>query len=168
MVYRHRNMFLLVMILSVCGFTVAEERHLLCSSDDVDILYSNCSRGLPTKDFFFTVEPCALKGNRKWRGTLFWIPRADLTILRAHVNIWSKGFESVKWKGTLCEGVDDGYTFCGALKGETINTTVRISGNEPTYEEGEYTVVVKAFAGHHKELIACLNYTIIIKQPLSN
>ncbi|CAI5779362.1 Uncharacterized protein PODLI_1B009285 [Podarcis lilfordi] len=122
MVYRHRNMFLLVMILSVCGFTVAEERHLLCSSDDVDILYSNCSRGLPTKDFFFTVEPCALKGNRKWRGTLFWIPRADLTILRAHVNIWSKGFESVKWKGTLCEGVDDGYTFCGALKGGRIHS----------------------------------------------
>ncbi|XP_033011332.1 lymphocyte antigen 96 isoform X3 [Lacerta agilis] len=134
MVYRHRNMFLLVMILSVCGFTVAEERHLLCSSEDIDILYSNC--------------------------------RADLTILRAHVNIWSKGFESVKWKGDLCKGVDDGYTFCGALKGETINTTVRFSGREPTFEEGEYTIVVKGFAGHHKELIACLNYTIIIKQPL--
>ncbi|XP_033011330.1 lymphocyte antigen 96 isoform X1 [Lacerta agilis] len=166
MVYRHRNMFLLVMILSVCGFTVAEERHLLCSSEDIDILYSNCSRGLQTKDFSLKIEPCSLKGRSVWRGSLFWIPRADLTILRAHVNIWSKGFESVKWKGDLCKGVDDGYTFCGALKGETINTTVRFSGREPTFEEGEYTIVVKGFAGHHKELIACLNYTIIIKQPL--
>ncbi|XP_061461469.1 lymphocyte antigen 96 [Rhineura floridana] len=159
-------MFQFVMILSVCGFTVAQEKRLLCRTDDLDILYSNCSGGPHTNTFSFEVEPCSLKDHSVWMGTIFWIPRADLTILSAHVSLSFKGFEAIKWESVLCHGVDDDYTFCGALKGETINTTVRISGAMPTYPKGEYTVIFKGFSGYYEELIACMNYTVIIKQQL--
>ncbi|XP_060627670.2 lymphocyte antigen 96 [Anolis sagrei] len=154
---------LAILILSVCGFTAAGEKHLLCRSDDLDILFSSCGPGAAM--FSFTVKPCSLKVS-VWQGHIFWIPKADITILTARIHIWHETLYVFKWEATLCHGVDDDYTFCGALKGETIDTTVRISGAQPTYLQGEYTIVFEAFSGHFEELIACMNYTLIIKQKL--
>ncbi|XP_042320451.1 lymphocyte antigen 96 isoform X3 [Sceloporus undulatus] len=125
---------LAVMILSVYGFTMAEEKYLLCRSDDLDIFFSSCE--------------------------------ADITTLAARIGLWHEGTKVLKWKTILCHGVDDDYSFCGTLKGETINTTVRISGAQPTYLQGEYTAVFEAFSGYFEELVACMNYTLIIKQKL--
>ncbi|XP_042320450.1 lymphocyte antigen 96 isoform X2 [Sceloporus undulatus] len=121
---------LAVMILSVYGFTMAEEKYLLCRSDDLDIFFSSCGPGRII--FFFRVEPCSLKVS-VWRGRMFWIPKADITTLAARIGLWHEGTKVLKWKTILCHGVDDDYSFCGTLKGETINTTVRISGAQPTY-----------------------------------
>uniref|UniRef100_A0ABM5GBX1 Lymphocyte antigen 96 n=1 Tax=Pogona vitticeps TaxID=103695 RepID=A0ABM5GBX1_9SAUR len=154
---------LIVMILFVSGFTVAQEKQLLCRSDDLDIFYSSCSPG--TSTFFFTVKPCSLKVS-VWMGFMFWIPKFDITVLTSYTSLWYGGVNSLKWKSVICKGVDDGYSFCGALKGETINTTVRISGAQPTYDQGEYTFVFKAFSGYYKDLALCMNYTFIIKEKL--
>ncbi|KAH0617635.1 hypothetical protein JD844_016080 [Phrynosoma platyrhinos] len=130
---------------------MAEEKHLLCRSDDLDIFFSFCSPGAII--FSFTVEPCSLKVS-VWWGSMFWIPKADMTTLSARIGLWHEGVKALKWETILCHGVDDEYSFCGTLKGETINTT------------GEYTAVFEAFSGHFEELVACLNYTLIIKQKL--
>ncbi|XP_078249975.1 lymphocyte antigen 96 isoform X2 [Pogona vitticeps] len=121
--------------------------------------------GPGTSTFFFTVKPCSLKVS-VWMGFMFWIPKFDITILTSYTSLWYGGVNSLKWKSVICKGVDDGYSFCGALKGETINTTVRISGAQPTYDQGEYTFVFKAFSGYYKDLALCMNYTFIIKEKL--
>ncbi|XP_062986930.1 lymphocyte antigen 96 [Elgaria multicarinata webbii] len=157
-------MFQLVLILFLCGFTVAQEKRLLCRSDDLDIFYSYCGTGINT--FSFKAEPCSLKGHSVWKGIMFWIPKADLTILTGRVALWHKGLLSLKWDVTLCHGVDDDYSFCGTLKGETINTTVRISSRQPDYKQGEYMVIFEGFSGHFENFIVCMNYTFVIKQRL--
>ncbi|XP_044279996.1 lymphocyte antigen 96 [Varanus komodoensis] len=162
MVSRHLNMFLLVMLFSVSGFT--EEKSLLCRSDDLDIFYSFCGTGKNT--FSFKVEPCSLKNNSVWKGFMFWIPKADLSVLTGRVSLWFQGSLSLKWNAVLCHGEDDEYSFCGTLKGETINTTVRISGAQPRYKMGKYIVIFEGFAGHFNNLIICMNYTFVIKQNL--
>ncbi|KAF7246193.1 Lymphocyte antigen 96 [Varanus komodoensis] len=177
-------MFLLVMLFSVSGFT--EEKSLLCRSDDLDIFYSFCETklayiaflhsslplqgshevGTGKNTFSFKVEPCSLKNNSVWKGFMFWIPKADLSVLTGRVSLWFQGSLSLKWNAVLCHGEDDEYSFCGTLKGETINTTVRISGAQPRYKMGKYIVIFEGFAGHFNNLIICMNYTFVIKQNL--
>uniref|UniRef100_A0A8C5S139 Lymphocyte antigen 96 n=1 Tax=Laticauda laticaudata TaxID=8630 RepID=A0A8C5S139_LATLA len=115
MVLRYLHFFQLVIILSVYGFTVALEKQLLCTSNDIDILYSYCGSG--RDNFLFSVEPCWLRDRTKWQGTIFWIPKADLTVVNARIQLWNGPFKSLKWESTICYGVDDDYSYCGALKG---------------------------------------------------
>ncbi|KAJ7338930.1 hypothetical protein JRQ81_012832 [Phrynocephalus forsythii] len=103
------------MILFVSGFAGTQEKQLLCSSDDLDIFFSFCRPG--TSTFFFTVKPCSLKFS-VWWGSMFWIPKFDLTVLSGRVRLWNGGMHALKKDVVLCKGVDDGYSFCGALKGE--------------------------------------------------
>ncbi|KAM3840757.1 lymphocyte antigen 96 [Vipera latastei] len=163
MVLRYLYIFQLVIILSVYGFTVAPEKQLLCTSHDIDILYSYCGSGRDT--FFFSVEPCLLQDQTEWRGTIFWIPKADLTIVDARVQLQNGPLKAFKWESTVCHGVDDDYSFCGTLKGETINTTVRIRGSSTQYLKlflkGEYTASLEIFTG--LKLVTCVNYTLILK-----
>ncbi|XP_025028659.1 lymphocyte antigen 96 isoform X2 [Python bivittatus] len=163
MALRYLNLFKLVIILSVYGFTVAPEKQLLCTSSDIDIFYSYCVPGTDT--FFFSPKPCRLRDHSEWQGTIFWIPKADLTVVHARLRLWNGPLRAFEWESIVCHGVDDDYSYCGALKGETINTTARISGSGSRYLkllEGEYIVSLEVFSGL-KELITCVNYTLILK-----
>ncbi|XP_063155467.1 lymphocyte antigen 96 [Candoia aspera] len=164
MVLRYLNLFKLVTIFSVYGFTAAPEKQLICTSDDIDILYNYCDPRTDT--FFFSVKPCLLRGQSEWQGTIFWIPKADLTVVNARLRLWNGPLKALEWESTVCHGVDDDYSYCGALKGETINTTVRIRGSGSRYlkllEVGEYIVSLQVFSGL-KELMTCVNYTLILK-----
>ncbi|XP_066481331.1 lymphocyte antigen 96 isoform X2 [Tiliqua scincoides] len=146
---------LVIVILFASGSsTVVEKKQLLCRSDDLEILYSSC-------------EPCSLKFENKprWKGFFFWIPRNDITTVFGSVTLWLANRKVLEWTTNLCSGMDDGYSFCGALKGETINTTVNISGDRIDNQVGEYTAIFKAFASPtSKKLLFCMNYTLIKKK----
>ncbi|XP_025028658.1 lymphocyte antigen 96 isoform X1 [Python bivittatus] len=118
-----------------------------------------------TDTFFFSPKPCRLRDHSEWQGTIFWIPKADLTVVHARLRLWNGPLRAFEWESIVCHGVDDDYSYCGALKGETINTTARISGSGSRYLkllEGEYIVSLEVFSGL-KELITCVNYTLILK-----
>ncbi|XP_048363271.1 lymphocyte antigen 96 [Sphaerodactylus townsendi] len=153
-------------ILLASGFIVAQEKHLLCSTSDLEILYSSC--GSTTETFFFGVEPCYLNGFSKWNGTIFWIPKRDLIFLRVTIAGWYEAKKVLEWRYIACTGEDDEYSYCGALKGETINTTVTIKGDKGNYLTGEYMVTFKGYSGHSEaDLFVCMNYTLILKKEPS-
>ncbi|XP_015680142.1 lymphocyte antigen 96 isoform X2 [Protobothrops mucrosquamatus] len=156
MVLRYLHIFQLVIILFVYGFTVALEKQLLCTSHDIDILYSYCGSGRDT--FFFSVEPCLLRDRTEWQ-------EADLTVVDARIQLWNGPLKALKWESTVCHGVDDDYSYCGTLKGETIKTTVKIRDSHSQYRKllkGEYIASLEVFTGL-KELVTCVNYTLILK-----
>ncbi|XP_077798454.1 lymphocyte antigen 96 isoform X4 [Macaca mulatta] len=73
------------------------------------------------------VNPCIkLKGSR---GLLhiFYIPRRDVKQLYFNLYITVNSMTLPKRKEVICRGSDDDYSFCRALKGETVNTTVSFS-----------------------------------------
>ncbi|XP_053104358.1 lymphocyte antigen 96 isoform X3 [Hemicordylus capensis] len=109
----------IVLILFASGFTVAQKKELLCRSDDLEISFSTCGDH-STGPFTFGAEPCSFKGNSRWKGSLFWIPKADINVLTGCVRLWHANSKVLEWKGALCKGVDDDYSFCGALKGEFV------------------------------------------------
>ncbi|KAM6456699.1 lymphocyte antigen 96 isoform 2-T2 [Liasis olivaceus] len=151
---------------SLCRFgTSSLEEH----SEFGRLIYSgNLSRSVlvpGTDTFFFSPKPCWLRDRSEWQGTIFWIPKADLTVVHAHIRLWNGPLRAFEWESIVCHGVDDDYSYCGTLKGETINTTTRISGSGSRYLkflQGEYTVSLEVFSGL-KELITCVNYTLILK-----
>ncbi|XP_028374463.1 lymphocyte antigen 96 isoform X2 [Phyllostomus discolor] len=61
----------------------------------------------------------------------------------------------------ICRGSDDEYSFCRALKGETVNTSVPFSFKGILFSKGRYRFVVEAIAGNTEEMLFCLNFTII-------
>ncbi|KAM5314559.1 lymphocyte antigen 96 isoform 2-T2 [Glossophaga mutica] len=64
-------------------------------------------------------------------------------------------------KEVICRGSDDKYSFCRALKGETVNTSVPFSFKGIVFSKGRYTFVVEAITGNTEEMLFCLNFTII-------
>ncbi|XP_060099611.1 lymphocyte antigen 96 [Heteronotia binoei] len=148
------------------GFIAAQEKQLLCRSPDLVLSYSSCGSSIET--LVFGVEPCYLNGFSKWKGTIFWIPKRDVTFLRTTTVLWYERKKVLEWRQVLCIGEDDAYTFCGALKGETVNTTTRIAGDKANYPMGEYTAVLKGFYGHSEaDLFFCMNFTLILKKEPS-
>ncbi|XP_054841216.1 lymphocyte antigen 96 [Eublepharis macularius] len=156
------------LILLASGFILAQEKRLLCRSPDLELFYSPCDSSNET--IFFDIKPCSLNGFSKWNGTIFWIPKRDLTFLRTILGLWYETKKVIEWKRVVCAGEDDDYTYCGALKGETINTTVRISAGKANYPMGEYTATLKGFSGYSEaDLFICMNFTLILKkEPFYN
>ncbi|XP_037006858.1 lymphocyte antigen 96 isoform X2 [Artibeus jamaicensis] len=64
-------------------------------------------------------------------------------------------------KEVICRGSDDEYSFCRALKGETVNTSVPFSFKGILFSKGRYIFVVEAITGNTEEMLFCLNFTII-------
>uniref|UniRef100_A0A8D0LCH1 Lymphocyte antigen 96 n=1 Tax=Sphenodon punctatus TaxID=8508 RepID=A0A8D0LCH1_SPHPU len=152
-------MFQLVFfILFASGLTELQEKELLCKSADVEIFYSVCDP--ISRSFFLGVEPCTYSGD--WKLTFSWIPRGDINVLIAYVTIWHDATTFLEWKYVICSGSDDGYSFCGTLKGETVNTTMGASTSTIKYLKGEYIILLKG-RNAEENLVVCMNYTLIIK-----
>uniref|UniRef100_G1M2G8 Lymphocyte antigen 96 n=1 Tax=Ailuropoda melanoleuca TaxID=9646 RepID=G1M2G8_AILME len=64
-------------------------------------------------------------------------------------------------KEVICRGSDDVYSFCRALKGETVNTAVSFSYKGIRFSKGQYRCVAEAVSGDPEEMLFCLNFTII-------
>lgn len=158
---------MIVILFASGSSTVVGKKQILCKSDDLEIFYSSCDP--TTHNFSFQIKPCSLKfktDRSKWKGFFFWIPKADLTTVFGNVTMWFGNTKVLEWTDNICSGMDDGFSFCGALKGETINTTMNISsGPVNQYPTGEYTALFTAFSSPRKEKqIFCMNYTLIKKK----
>ncbi|XP_065256278.1 lymphocyte antigen 96 isoform X2 [Emys orbicularis] len=155
-------MFQLVFfILFTSGFTESQGKKVLCSSSDVEISYSFCDS--MDHVFFLSIVPCSFREGR-WKVTLLWIPRSDIIFLESSINVWYDAGNVLEWKEVICSGFDDDYSFCGTLKGETINTTFEFSGLKMKLLKGIYTIFLRLFSGpSEKNLLLCTNVTLLIK-----
>ncbi|NP_001076256.1 lymphocyte antigen 96 precursor [Oryctolagus cuniculus] len=140
-------------------FTEPGKLHWVCKSADATVSYTYCDNmEIPIS---INVEPCiTLKGTQ---GLLhiFYIPRRDMNQLYLNLYISVNSMDLPKRKEIICKGSDDVYSFCRALKGETVNTTVPFSFKGIRLSKGQYRCVVEAIAGSAEEMIFCLNFTII-------
>uniref|UniRef100_A0A2K6JQ12 Lymphocyte antigen 96 n=1 Tax=Rhinopithecus bieti TaxID=61621 RepID=A0A2K6JQ12_RHIBE len=91
----------------------------------------------------------------------------DLKQLYFNLNITVNSMTLPKRKEVICQGSDDDYSFCRALKGETVNTTVPFSFKGIKFSKGKYKCVVEAISGSPEEILFCLEF-VIIHQPNSN
>nr|XP_019581394.1 PREDICTED: lymphocyte antigen 96 isoform X2 [Rhinolophus sinicus] len=64
-------------------------------------------------------------------------------------------------KEFICRGSDAYYSFCRALKGETVNTSIPFSFKGILFSKGLYRCVVEAVTGNTEEMLFCLNFTLI-------
>ncbi|XP_019383359.1 PREDICTED: lymphocyte antigen 96 [Gavialis gangeticus] len=160
---RYITMFKLVLfILFIPGFSSSQRRELICRSSDIELSYSFCDS--MKHNFFFNITPCSLIGKPQWEGSVFWIPRSDIIFLKINLSLWYHDAKALDWKQIICTGIDDDYSFCGTLKGETINTTINIRGLTMELEKGEYTVLLRGFPNYFEEnLLICLNLTMLYK-----
>uniref|UniRef100_A0A8C5XXA4 Lymphocyte antigen 96 n=1 Tax=Microcebus murinus TaxID=30608 RepID=A0A8C5XXA4_MICMU len=106
-------------------FTEPGKQNWVCNSSDASIWYTYCDH--MEYPISVNVNPCiTLKGTRGLLH-LYFIPRRDLNKLYFNLYISINSMELPKRKEVICRGSNDIYSFCRALKGETVNTTVSFS-----------------------------------------
>ncbi|XP_020028110.1 lymphocyte antigen 96 [Castor canadensis] len=140
-------------------FAEPEELHWSCNSSDATFSYTYCD------DMKFPIsvhtEPCIeLKGTNGFLH-ISYIPRRDLKKLYFNLYITVNSMELPKRKQVICRGYDDEYSFCRALKGETVNTTVSFSFKGIRFPKGRYRCITEAIVGDNEEKLFCLNFTVI-------
>uniref|UniRef100_A0A8C7BCG7 Lymphocyte antigen 96 n=1 Tax=Neovison vison TaxID=452646 RepID=A0A8C7BCG7_NEOVI len=92
-----------------------------------------------------------------------WYTYCGRDIKKLYFNIYLS-FNSMDFpmrKEVVCRGSDDLYSFCRALKGETVNTAVSFSFRALRFSKGRYRCVAEAISGDPEEMLFCLNFTII-------
>uniref|UniRef100_A0A4X1UGA5 Lymphocyte antigen 96 n=1 Tax=Sus scrofa TaxID=9823 RepID=A0A4X1UGA5_PIG len=85
----------------------------------------------------------------------------DIQKLYLNLHISIKSMTLPMRKEVICREYGGDYSFCGALKGETVNTTIPFSFQGIRFSPGQYHCVVEAISGNSEEMLFCLNFTII-------
>ncbi|XP_072707326.1 lymphocyte antigen 96 isoform X1 [Ciconia boyciana] len=135
----------------------------LCMSSDLEMSYTFCDS--TAHDFMFNLTPCSIMNKSVWKADLTWIPRSDITFLKAVFNVWYDSAKVLLWKEVLCSGVDDEYSVCGTLKGATFATTFDIKGSRTKFPKGNYNIILQGFSDDSENnMVICLNLTMIVKQ----
>ncbi|XP_044100396.1 lymphocyte antigen 96 isoform X2 [Neovison vison] len=107
------------------------------------------------------LKPCiTLKGSKGYLH-LSYIPRRDIKKLYFNIYLSFNSMDFPMRKEVVCRGSDDLYSFCRALKGETVNTAVSFSFRALRFSKGRYRCVAEAISGDPEEMLFCLNFTII-------
>uniref|UniRef100_A0A8B9XQM3 Lymphocyte antigen 96 n=1 Tax=Bos mutus grunniens TaxID=30521 RepID=A0A8B9XQM3_BOSMU len=106
-------------------FTEPRENRWVCNSSDATVWYDYCDNlKFPVS---IRSEPCiTLKGSRGIL-YLYYIPRRDIRSLYFNIYLSTKSMNFPLRKEVICRGYDDDFSFCRALKGETVNTTIQFS-----------------------------------------
>ncbi|NXE77787.1 LY96 protein, partial [Cochlearius cochlearius] len=134
----------------------------LCMSSDLELSYTFCDS--TAHAFMFNLTPCSITDKSVWKAALTWIPRSDVTFLKVVFNVWYNGARALHWKEGLCSGVDDEYSVCGKLKGETVATNFDIKGARIKFPKGNYDIILQGFSDDSENNMAiCLNFTMIVK-----
>ncbi|XP_037006857.1 lymphocyte antigen 96 isoform X1 [Artibeus jamaicensis] len=140
-------------------FTEPEEQHWICNSSDASVWYTYCDK--MKYPISVVPEPCVtLKGSNGYLHISF-IPRRDIKKLYFNLYLSFNTLVFPMRKEVICRGSDDEYSFCRALKGETVNTSVPFSFKGILFSKGRYIFVVEAITGNTEEMLFCLNFTII-------
>ncbi|XP_021544122.1 lymphocyte antigen 96 isoform X1 [Neomonachus schauinslandi] len=151
--------FMLFSTLFSSIFTEPGEQHWICNSSDSSVWYTYCDdMKVPIS---IDLNPCiTLKGSK---GYLYisYIPRRDIKKLYFNLYLSFHSMHFPMRKEVICRGSDDLYSFCRALKGETVNTTVSFSFRGIRFSKGQYRCVAEAISGDPEEMLFCLNFTII-------
>ncbi|NWS68598.1 LY96 protein, partial [Crotophaga sulcirostris] len=135
----------------------------LCMSSDLEMSYTFCDA--TARAFAFHLTPCSVMDKSVWKASLTWIPRSDITFLKIVFTVWYDGAKALHWKEVLCSGVDDEYSVCGMLKGETFASEFDIKGARTKFPKGNYNVILEGFSDDSENnMIICLNFTMIVKQ----
>ncbi|KAG8441923.1 hypothetical protein GDO86_010923 [Hymenochirus boettgeri] len=78
--------------------------------------------------------------------------------------VWHESLKLSHHKYILCTGTDDEYSFCGTLKGETIQFSAK---NKTIFSiqitKGTYLFIMKVLAGDEEKIAFCGNISLIIK-----
>ncbi|XP_006860131.1 PREDICTED: lymphocyte antigen 96 [Chrysochloris asiatica] len=152
-------LFMLFSTLFPSIFTDLEKQHWICNSSDLSVWYTYCDK--MKHSISIKLEPClTLKGGRGYL-QLSYIPRRDIKKLYFNIYMYLKTIEFPMRTEVVCRGFDDQYSFCRAVKGETVNTTIPFSFNEIHFSKGQYRIVTEAIAGSPEEMLFCLNFTAI-------
>ncbi|XP_004697797.1 lymphocyte antigen 96 [Echinops telfairi] len=107
------------------------------------------------------VTPCVTLKKSKGTLVLSYIPRRDIKDLRFNLKVSLNSMVFPMRQEVVCRGSDGVYSFCRALKGETVNTNVSFSYTALNFFKGQYTIVVEAVTGSHDDQLFCLNVTAI-------
>uniref|UniRef100_A0A5F5PMW8 Lymphocyte antigen 96 n=1 Tax=Equus caballus TaxID=9796 RepID=A0A5F5PMW8_HORSE len=91
----------------------------------------------------------------------------DIKKLYFNLYLTMNSLEFPMRKEVICRGSDDDYSFCRALKGETVNTTVSFSFRGMRFPKGRYSCIAEAVVGNTEEALFCLNFTLL-HQPSFN
>nr|XP_035921235.1 lymphocyte antigen 96 isoform X2 [Halichoerus grypus] len=127
--------FMLFSTLFSSIFTEPGEQQWICNSSDSSVWYTYCDdMKVPIS---IDLNPCITLKGSKGHLHISYIPKV------------------------ICQGSDDVYSFCRALKGETVNTTVSFSYRGIRFSKGQYRCVAEAISGDPEEMLFCLNFTII-------
>ncbi|XP_006139872.1 lymphocyte antigen 96 isoform X1 [Tupaia chinensis] len=146
-------------------FTEPEKQHWVCNSSDVSISYTYCDK--MKYPISLNLIPCIELAGTKGFLHLFYIPRRDLKKLYFNLYISVNSMNLPKRKEVICRGFDDDYSFCKAVKGESINTTIPFSFKGIRFPKGQYRCVAEAIVGNTEEMLFCLNFTIIYHPHLN-
>ncbi|XP_006880603.1 PREDICTED: lymphocyte antigen 96 [Elephantulus edwardii] len=151
--------FMLFPTLFPTVFPEPKQQHWICNSSDLSVWYTYCDNMKYPISIIPT--PCvSLKGS-KGQLHLSYIPRRDMKKLYFNLYVSINSLDFPKRKEVICRGSDDDYSFCRALKGETINTTISFSYKGLKFSKGQYRVVAEAITGSAEEMLFCLNFTLI-------
>ncbi|KAM4688679.1 lymphocyte antigen 96-like [Discoglossus pictus] len=88
----------------------------------------------------------------------------DLHLLTFSLDLWyeSKKFGEATYD--YCNAVDEEFTFCTALKGETVRVTVeKVAEMFPLFK-GIFSLNIRALVGESGRLAFGSNVTIIVKE----
>ncbi|XP_024434115.1 lymphocyte antigen 96 isoform X1 [Desmodus rotundus] len=140
-------------------FTEPGEQYWICNSSDSSVWYSYCDN--MEYPISLIPEPCIILKGTSGHLHIFFIPRRDIKKLYFNLYLSFNTLEFPMRKEVICRGSDDEYSFCRALKGETVNTSVPFSFKGILFSKGRYRCVVEAIAGNTEEMLFCLNFTII-------
>lgn len=154
-------MFPLMLLSTLFSSTLPEpgKQYWICNSSDVSLWYTYCDN--VKYPISVRSEPCVeLKGSRGYLH-ISYIPRRDMKNLYFNLYLSFNTMNFPMRKEVICRGSDDDYSFCRALKGETVNTSVPFSFKGILFSKGKYRCVVEAIAGNTEEMLFCLNFTII-------
>ncbi|XP_004462521.1 lymphocyte antigen 96 [Dasypus novemcinctus] len=157
--------FMLFSTLFLSIFTEPRKQHWICNSSDASIWYNYCDN--MNYPISINITPCITLKGSKGHLNLYYIPRRDLKNLYFNLYISVNSLELPKRKEVICRGSDDDYSFCRALKGETVNTSVPFSFKGMRFSKGLYRCVAEAISGKTEEMLFCLNLTIL-HRPDSN
>ncbi|XP_045310841.1 lymphocyte antigen 96 [Leopardus geoffroyi] len=151
--------FILFSTLFSSTFTEPGELQWICNSSDSSVWYSHCDNmKVPIS---IAIQPCmSMKGSRGYLHLSF-IPRRDIKKLYFNLYLSINSMDLPVRKEVICRGSDDVYSFCRALKGETVNTTVGFSFRGIRFSKGQYRCVAEAITGNTEEMLFCLNFTVI-------
>ncbi|XP_068090928.1 lymphocyte antigen 96 [Hyperolius riggenbachi] len=148
-------------IIFLIGFVPVKTKHVVCDEPNLELYYSFCGESFVTTA---AMKPCVFNRQEYVNLSMTFIPRTNLDYVYAIFEVWHNSFKVSDATYPMCSGVDDDFSFCGALKGETIKLFKREHFPRLPDVKGVFTSKFRVFAGLKEEQIICIDFMLNIKE----